>query len=121
MRTDRIRICETIVLARSMDRSSWYVLPHAVLCQSTCAILGVLLHLDFLSIETGASQWLLDVWDVQRKMSDEQLAGRFNVHVLPGWAYSRALALFITEESKIEKVCSTFPVSPQLGFTHCIG
>ena len=68
-----------------------------------CVSQGALLHLDFLSIKAGAPQWLLEIWEAYGKMNEDQLIGRLNVRALPGWAYARALALFIAEETKIEK------------------
>jgi len=47
-------------------------------------------------------QWLIDIWNSHESVG-ETLEGRFDVRGLPGWAYARALALFINEETKIEK------------------
>ncbi|KAI0792906.1 transcriptional repressor TCF25-domain-containing protein [Abortiporus biennis] len=63
---------------------------------------GALLHLDFLAIKTGMTQWLLDIWKIHGEMG-ESLSGKFSVRALPGWAYARALAMFIIEETKAEK------------------
>ncbi|EKM58976.1 uncharacterized protein PHACADRAFT_249116 [Phanerochaete carnosa HHB-10118-sp] len=60
---------------------------------------GSLLHLDFLTIKAGMHQWLLDLWDTQCQMGAEW-QGRAHVRALPGWAYARALALFILEEER---------------------
>ncbi|TFY74297.1 hypothetical protein EWM64_g9715 [Hericium alpestre] len=60
---------------------------------------GALLHLDFLAIKAGMHQWLLDIFslfDAQtlaEKSGSNVLAGRVSVLALPGWAYSRALAI----------------------------
>ena len=62
---------------------------------------GALLHLDYLSHKAGMTQWLLDVWDFFSKASDDEgFRNRLRPSVLPGWVYSRALALYIEEESK---------------------
>ncbi|KIP10564.1 hypothetical protein PHLGIDRAFT_100960 [Phlebiopsis gigantea 11061_1 CR5-6] len=61
---------------------------------------GALLHLDFLAIKAGMHQWLLDVWDAQCQMKDAEWQGRVHVRALPGWAYARALALFLSEEAQ---------------------
>jgi Transcriptional repressor TCF25 len=55
---------------------------------------GALLHLDSLSIRAGMSDWLLDVWNFFDSHNNE-LQSRWNVQALPGWWYSRALALKI--------------------------
>ena len=65
---------------------------------------GALLHLDFLSIKASMHDWLLDLWDAQCKLTEEEWRGRMHVRALPGCAYSRALALFIREESKHDTV-----------------
>ncbi|GJE99434.1 transcriptional repressor TCF25-domain-containing protein [Phanerochaete sordida] len=59
---------------------------------------GALLHLDFLAIKSGMHQWLIDMWDTQCQMSASEWQGRAHVRALPGWAYARALALFVAEE-----------------------
>lgn len=75
---------------------------------------GALLHLDFLSIKANMHQWLLDTYDVFEKrlqtsgaLSDSrksQLAdARLNPALLPGWAYSRALALRLSETAVKDK------------------
>lgn len=61
---------------------------------------GALLHLDFLAIKAGMHQWLLDLWDTQCQLSATEWQGRAHVRALPGWAYARALALFVQEEEK---------------------
>ncbi|CCL99007.1 uncharacterized protein FIBRA_01015 [Fibroporia radiculosa] len=66
---------------------------------------GALLHLDYLAIKAGMSQWLLDMWDFfSSKANDSSgFGGRLRVTVLPGWVYARALALFMREEAKGDK------------------
>ncbi|KAI0073559.1 DUF654-domain-containing protein [Panus rudis PR-1116 ss-1] len=59
---------------------------------------GALLHLDYLAIKANVSQWLLDLWDVHSQLHDSwQKNPRLNVLDLPGWAYARALALYMKE------------------------
>lgn len=65
---------------------------------------GALFHLDFLAIKAGMYQWLLDVWDAQCQMKDAEWQGRVHVRALPGWAYARALALFLSEEAQNDEV-----------------
>ncbi|KAI0337326.1 DUF654-domain-containing protein [Trametopsis cervina] len=60
---------------------------------------GVLLHLDYLAIKSGMQQWLIDMWDIQSKFTEPEWRGRPHVRALPGWAYARALALYIQEPS----------------------
>ncbi|KDQ65155.1 hypothetical protein JAAARDRAFT_28803 [Jaapia argillacea MUCL 33604] len=67
---------------------------------------GAFLHLDFLAIKAGMSQWLLDVWefyDAQANDPNSAYRERLNVTALPGWAYSRALALRMKEDSQGDK------------------
>lgn len=68
---------------------------------------GALLHLDFLTIKAGMSQWLLDVYDLfakRRENNKETSDARLNPCLLPGWAYARALALKVLEDSSKNKV-----------------
>ena len=68
---------------------------------------GALLHLDFLSIKAGMSQWLLDTYDLFAKRhenSSEKADARLNPSLLPGWAYARALSLKISEDASKDKV-----------------
>ncbi|KAI0059339.1 DUF654-domain-containing protein [Artomyces pyxidatus] len=51
---------------------------------------GALLHLDFLAIKAGMSQWLLDMFDLLE--SDDASRDSATILALPGWAYTRALA-----------------------------
>lgn len=70
---------------------------------------GGLLHLDFLSIKAGMSQWLLDVYDFFAKRhatSSEKADARLNPSLMPGWAYARALSLKISEDASKDKVLS---------------
>ena len=47
-------------------------------------------------------QWLLDVFDAftDRRKSEGNMKGRLDPSLLPGWAYSRALALKISEDAR---------------------
>ncbi|RPD52190.1 DUF654-domain-containing protein [Lentinus tigrinus ALCF2SS1-6] len=71
---------------------------------------GALLHLDYLAIKAGMGQWLVDLWDLfepelQKEIKDGKspYVRRIVPNILPGVAYSRALALFIREESSGDK------------------
>ncbi|PIL36489.1 hypothetical protein GSI_00178 [Ganoderma sinense ZZ0214-1] len=66
---------------------------------------GSLLHLDYLAIKTGMIQWLIELWDLfepelakETTDSKSPYMRRIVPNVLPGFAYARALALFIREE-----------------------
>ncbi|KAI8984868.1 transcriptional repressor TCF25-domain-containing protein [Trametes punicea] len=66
---------------------------------------GALLHLDYLSIKAGMTQWLLELWDlfepdIEKEARDGKspYVRRIIPNIMPGIAYSRALALFIREE-----------------------
>ncbi len=72
---------------------------------------GALLHIDYLAIKAGMSQWLVDLWDlfepeVEKGVKDAKspYVQRILPNILPGVAYSRALALFIREEEYGDKV-----------------
>ena len=70
---------------------------------------GALFHLDLLSLKApGMHQWLLDVYDIflsrRCSRSQEKADTRMDPSVLPGWAYSRALALWMSEDAKKDKV-----------------
>ncbi|EMD31786.1 hypothetical protein CERSUDRAFT_144628 [Gelatoporia subvermispora B] len=65
---------------------------------------GALLHLDFLAIKAGMHDWLLKLWDLFATQPDGSYRNRLQVTALPGWSYARALALYIEEESKGDKV-----------------
>ncbi|KAF6754099.1 transcriptional repressor TCF25-domain-containing protein [Ephemerocybe angulata] len=58
---------------------------------------GSLLHLDFLAIKSGMHQWLIDVFDLFNGEKGDP--GRINPSLLPGWTYTRALALRVAELS----------------------
>ncbi|KAF8582034.1 DUF654-domain-containing protein [Ramaria rubella] len=59
---------------------------------------GALLHLDYLAIKAKQGDWLLDLWDAYAKMDvDREGEVRFDVTILPGWCWARALALFEKE------------------------
>ncbi|KAF9558199.1 DUF654-domain-containing protein [Agrocybe pediades] len=64
---------------------------------------GSLFHLDFLAIKAGMHQWLLDVYDNfesrRGQEEDKKQNTRLDPSLLPGWAFSRALALHLSEES----------------------
>ncbi|TFK79628.1 DUF654-domain-containing protein [Polyporus arcularius HHB13444] len=71
---------------------------------------GALLHLDFMAIKAGMGQWLVDLWDLfepdlQKESKDGKspYVRRILPNILPGIAYSRALALFMREESSGDK------------------
>ncbi|KAI0773668.1 transcriptional repressor TCF25-domain-containing protein [Fomes fomentarius] len=71
---------------------------------------GALLHIDYLAIKAGMSQWLVDLWDlfepeIERGVKDAKspYVQRILPNILPGVAYSRALALFIREEESGDK------------------
>ena len=66
---------------------------------------GALLHLDYLSIKAGMTQWLIDLWevfepDVEKEMKEGKspYVRRIIPNIMPGIVYSHALALFIREE-----------------------
>ncbi|KAJ6473170.1 transcriptional repressor TCF25-domain-containing protein [Mycena sanguinolenta] len=63
---------------------------------------GALLHLDFLALKTGMGQWLLDMFDLYstRRSRPQTKDARADPSLLPGWSYSRALALRTAEKSK---------------------
>ncbi|OSD01961.1 DUF654-domain-containing protein [Trametes coccinea BRFM310] len=71
---------------------------------------GALLHLDYLSIKAGMSQWLIDLWDLfesdvekETKEGKSPYLRRILPNIMPGIAYSHALALFIREEDSGDK------------------
>lgn len=70
---------------------------------------GALFHLDFLAIKAGMSEWLLDVIDhfETRRKTEYTYASRMDPSLLPGWAYARALALRIKENTNKDKVNCT--------------
>ncbi|KAL5530807.1 hypothetical protein ACEPAF_7065 [Sanghuangporus sanghuang] len=68
---------------------------------------GSLLFLDFLAIRSSMYEWLLSLWDLhdaeaRKEVDTGDTWRRFNVTVLPGWSYARALALWSIEDSKKE-------------------
>ncbi|TBU29131.1 transcriptional repressor TCF25-domain-containing protein [Dichomitus squalens] len=72
---------------------------------------GSLLHLDYLAIKTGMTQWLIDLWDLfepelekEAKDGKSPYVRRIIPNVLPGFAYARALALFIREEQSDDRM-----------------
>ncbi|KAF8522449.1 DUF654-domain-containing protein [Hysterangium stoloniferum] len=59
---------------------------------------GALLHLDSLAIKAKKTDWLLGLWDAfENTAIGRDGAARFDVTLLPGWHWSRALALFERE------------------------
>ncbi|KAJ7049627.1 transcriptional repressor TCF25-domain-containing protein [Mycena amicta] len=56
---------------------------------------GALLHLDFLAVKTGMTEWLLEMFDLYaaRRSSNQTKDARADPSLLPGWSYARALAL----------------------------
>ena len=61
---------------------------------------SALLHLDYIAIQSGMGQWLLDIWDYFNEWPPNQLRNRVNVSVLSRWAYARTLALRAREDSR---------------------
>lgn len=59
---------------------------------------GSLLHLDGLAVKAGMHDWILELWEYFETYSDG-LAGRLTPEVLPGWWYTRALAVKIHEDA----------------------
>jgi len=59
---------------------------------------GSLLHLDGLAVKAGTHDWILDVWEYFETNQDG-FAGRLTPTILPGWWYTRALAMKIREDS----------------------
>jgi len=77
---------------------------------------GALFNLDLLALKApGMHQWLLEVYDVflsrRRNRPQEKRDARMDPSVLPGWAYSRALALWMMEDAKKDKVRRHFLLS----------
>jgi hypothetical protein len=54
--------------------------------------------LDGLALKAGMHEWILDVWEYFETNPDG-LEGRLTPTVLPGWWYSRALAMKIREDT----------------------
>ncbi|KAF7305287.1 hypothetical protein HMN09_00779900 [Mycena chlorophos] len=56
---------------------------------------GALLHLDFLAVKTGMTDWLLELFELYaaRRNSSFTKDARVDPSLLPGWSYARALAL----------------------------
>ncbi|KAJ3987535.1 transcriptional repressor TCF25-domain-containing protein [Lentinula detonsa] len=67
---------------------------------------GAVLHLDFLALKSGMSQWLLDVFALFETSPKPQKSLRMDPSVLPGWTYARALALKLSDKEQ-EKSAST--------------
>jgi len=64
---------------------------------------GALLHLDYLSVKAGMSQWLFDSFDhfAGLRESGKHRKARIDPSLLPGWVYTRALAMRIEEDSGV--------------------
>lgn len=59
---------------------------------------GAIFHLEFLAVKTNMTKWAIDMWEAQvPEMGDNPK--RICVRSLPGFSYSRALALFLEEEA----------------------
>lgn len=72
---------------------------------------GAYLHLDFLAIKTGMHSWLLSFYEMFAPMvskglgrSPELEEPQSLVCALPGWAYSRALALRAEGDDRASQV-----------------
>jgi hypothetical protein len=69
---------------------------------------GALLHLDLLALKAGMGSWLLEVYDWvaqgHERRQTERMGGRMDPSVLPGWAYARALALRMGEDTQKDNV-----------------
>ncbi|KIY63859.1 DUF654-domain-containing protein, partial [Cylindrobasidium torrendii FP15055 ss-10] len=62
---------------------------------------GALFHLEYLAIKANMGPWLLDAYKVFSDWRTKDPTGkRLNPSVLPGWMYSRALALKNSSKSK---------------------
>ncbi|TFK53351.1 DUF654-domain-containing protein [Heliocybe sulcata] len=68
---------------------------------------GALLHLDSLAVKAGSGEWLLEVYDffddINKDEKSQRWHGRMDPSILPGWMYSRALALRMKEDSDKSK------------------
>ena len=53
--------------------------------------------MDGLAVKAGVHDWILDIWEYFETDRDG-LAGRLIPTVLPGWWYTRALAMKIRED-----------------------
>jgi hypothetical protein len=63
---------------------------------------GAFLHLDFVAFKAGMKEWLLEVYDLfDNKQDSEKAAGKMDPSLLPGWTYSRALALRLSKDEKV--------------------
>ena len=69
---------------------------------------GALLYLDYLAIKAGMNEWLLEMWDtwaiVSREIGppgpdDDFDDVRVELESLPGWMWSRALAIWNVERA----------------------
>ena len=59
---------------------------------------GSLLHLDGLAVKAGMHDWILEVWEFFETNPDG-FTSRLTPIVLPGWWYTRALAMKIQEDA----------------------
>lgn len=69
---------------------------------------GALLYLDYLAIRGGMHEWLLEMFNVINALEpagNKPLpSARTDIRALPGWAWSRALALRHIEEQHHDHV-----------------
>lgn len=75
---------------------------------------GALLYLDHLAVKAGMYEWLLEVWEIWGKVSietgstpgpdDDFEDTRIEIQFLPGWMWSRALAMWNIEKQKGDAV-----------------
>jgi len=68
---------------------------------------GAIFHLEYLAIKANMYQWLLDLYDTF--LDQFSTSARLNPSVLPGWAYARALALKLAEDTTEEKASYYIP------------
>ena len=64
------------------------------------------MHLDGLAIKAGMHDWILEVWEYFDTNPDG-LAGRLTPTILPGWWYTRALAMKIHEDAMRSQASGT--------------
>lgn len=75
---------------------------------------GSLLHLDGLAVKAGMPDWILDVWEYFEQNQDN-LVDRFTPTLLPGWWYTRALAMKIHEDtSRLQASGIAYPLTKPL-------
>ena len=59
---------------------------------------GSLFHLDGLAVKAGTHEWMLDIWEYF-EVDRGGHSGSFTPAALPGWWYTRALAMKIREDT----------------------